>query len=224
MAKPQLIAETLLLAYLDQQRYILKSNLPHWLLIQVPGWKDAQFLSENFKHVLTRWVRYQTPVYFQYGNHPPFLMQLSEQGDLMDIQIDSLKVNRALLDVFGEMLSNPDRSIGLVRLRDERQISVSGGAEGQFLVGMTTNFASQLKRSEYFHPEDLAAFNQAWIQEMQPNSDRWFEYRYRSFDPLAKNPGPDKCDYIFVSKYRLIEGVSGEMFHMGENIDMVEIA
>ena len=226
MARQKLSAESLLLSYLDQERYVLKANLPHWLLIQVPGWTDAQFLAESFQGVLTQWAQNRAPVYFQYGcSHLPYLMQLSDKGDLMDIQIEGLKVNRALLDVFGMMLSNPDRSLSLVNTFSQRQISVSGGAGGRYLLGASKEQAAQWRRTQYWMPEALVDFNRAWRQEMSPGSDLWFEWRYR-IDSLAPVEGRPVAtpDYELVTRYRIIEGVGGSLFHLGENLGMEKIS
>lgn len=216
----RLEAEAIFLSYLDQRGWDLRTNLPHWITISVPRWRNVKWLADTFEGSLKN-LATVTRVYFEYEQKN--LAEVNKEGDLMPIQIDGLRVNRVLLDAFGEMLANPDRSIGLVRLSDEKQICVSGGDDGKYLVGANLDQVTTWKRSEYWHPEDLSNFNREWAQSMSINGD-WFEYRYRSFDPLAENPGPDKCDYTFVSRYRLIEGPNREMFHLGENLDMIEIA
>lgn len=215
---PKLEAEKVLLGLLDQAGWDLRTNLPYWLVISVPAWRNVQWLAETFQEPLLKWASV-TRVYFEYGNKK--LAEFNAEGNLMSIQIDGLKVNRALLDVFGEMLSNPDRSLGIVRLPDERQISVSGGAGGKYLVGASIEEATQWRRADYWHPEDLTRFNQEWAQAMSVGG-QWFEYRYRSFDPRGGRP--DNCDFEFVSRYKLIQGADGTMFHYAENLDMIELA
>ena len=220
----------LLLGLFDQMNWVIRSNLPHWLVLAVPTNHDCAYVGRHFSAILNEWSRTGVEVYFEVDRQ---IFQATNQGEigmatspqaLTPVIGGAIKINRQLLDVFGEMLSHPDRSIGLVRLRDERQLSVSGGAGGKFLVGASLDQVTSWKRDQYWHPEDLAEFNRTWRQDMSVGRDLWFEWRYRSFDPLDPNGGPDNCDYTFITKYRLIEGPDQELFHVAENVDMVEIA
>lgn len=211
-------AEEYLLKLFDQETWVLKIG-PQWSLIQVPTWDDARYLVRHYREVLGGWAM-TLPLFVQYGQQ---VMQINRRGEMSTAQVDGLVVNRALLDVFGMMLSSPERSLGLVRLADERQISVNGGANGKYLIGMTQAEAVRLKREDYWHPADLYEFNQNWRQRMSVSGEQWFEWRYRSFDPMAENPGPNKCDYWFITRYRLIEGPRGGLFHLAENLGMEEI-
>ena len=143
----------------------------------------------------------------------------------MDIQIDGVKVNRALLDVFGMMLSNPDRSLSLVHIPSQQQISVNGGADGQFLLSASIEQTTQWTRDQYWWAEDLERFNRDWVREMSPDSDQWFEYRYKidSMAPIQGRP-VQQPDHELVSQYRLITGPNSTMFHLGENLGMEAIA
>lgn len=226
------ISEDLLVGLFDQKRWSLATNAPWWQVLRVPTWEDCAYLIKYFKPVLAQWASTKMAIYLEYDQGR--ICQINQLGEIMDAQIPEplslaiggpMRANRALLDVFGQMLSSPERSLGLVRLADERQISVSGGVDGKYLVGASVDQANQWKRSDYWHPEDLSEFNRACQQSMSTDSDQWFEYRYRSFDPLAPadQHGPDFCDFEFISRYRLIEGPGGTLYHLGENIDMIEI-
>lgn len=141
----------------------------------------------------------------------------------MNIQIGGeVKVNRALLDVFGEMLSNPDRSLGLVRLRDERQIVLNGGGNGRFLGTATVSEAARLHRADYWHPGDLAEFNRDWQRELSVGGG-WIERSYRSFTLGGESQRLRRFDKLFTTRYKLVQGERGELFHFCENLGIEAI-
>ena len=221
MQSPELGHDEALLRLMDQECWTLKTNLPHCLMLSVPKWADAQWLAEAYGEVLMRWANRAT-VYFEYEN---YLMQLSEQGDLMDVQVDGIAVNRALWDVFGEMLSSPERSLSLVHIPTQRQISVSGGSGGRFLLNARKEQATQWTRDQYWMPDALAEFNRALRREMSPDSDLWFEWKYKidSQAPLEDRTVVS-AEHELVTRYRLVLGPNEEPYHLGENLDMIEIA
>ena len=212
-----LLADQYLAALLNQPGWDLRSNLPHWAVLLVPTWGDVCYLAKHYRSVLSGGA---VPIYFEYGGSDRHICKLTPTGELMNIQIDGLEANRALLDAFGEMLSNPDRSMGLVRIADERQISVSGGAGGRFLIGKTKEQATRQRRADYWHPGDLFDFNRAWRREMSIDGG-WFESSYRCF-PAGSSA--HHCDNRFTTRYRLIEGPNGAIFHLCENLDVEAIA
>ena len=197
-------------------------NLPHWVCLSVPAWKDAHYITEHFRASLAGCAAGGLPVYVEYGDKTRHVCQVTSIGNVMNIQIDGLEVNRALLNVMGEMLTHDDRSMGLVRIADERQITVSSTA--QYLIGKTREEATKQHRSDYWHPEDLHRFNREWRQAMSIGGD-WFESSYRCFDPKASAEvrGPNFCNNIFTTRYKLIEGPRKAMFHLCENLDVVAI-
>ena len=232
MANP-LVSESLLWGMFDQKRWVVTAHEPWWRVLKVPTWEDCCYLIHHFRLELSRLAADTTTLYIEYGDRE--ICQVSTDGELMAQaqtpnslvpMIGELPFNRELLDVFGMMLSSPESSYGLVRLSDERQISVSGGDGGKFLVGASVAQATQWHRADYWHPEDLTNFNREWVAQMSAGSNRWFEYRYRSFDPMAPSyrRGPQFCDYEFVTQYRLIEGPQGNLYHVAKNLDMIEIA
>lgn len=212
-----------LAAMLKQEGWQLSIG-PAWAKLSVPTYADVRYVAKHYKSVILGSAESGLPIYFEYGEKL-YLCQLSSTGELMNIQIDGLVANRALLNAFGEILSNPDRSMGLVRISDERQISVSGGSGGRFLINKSAEQATKQYRADYWHPEDLLSFNQRWRQEMSIGGD-WFEASYRCFDTFAEDErlrSPNFCNNRFVTRYRLIEGPRGEMFHLCENLDVVAI-
>lgn len=223
-----------LLALCDQVNWTLRSNMPWWVVIEVPAYKDVRYLVKAFGRLLSSWARTGMGVFVRYESE--ITCQIDNEGNLMsnlttpEVLIPhiggSISLNNDLLTVLGEMLASPERSIGLVRLSDERQLSVSGGANGKYLVGASVEQATQWHRADYWHPEDLYEFNREWQRMMTPGSTQWFEYKYRSFDPLAPSyaRGPQFCDFEFVTRYRLVQGPKNELYHVAENMDMIEIA
>jgi hypothetical protein len=141
----------------------------------------------------------------------------------MDISIGGeITVNRALLDAFGEMLNCPHRSLGLVRLSDERQISVSGGADGAFLGSVSREDAQRLYRADYWEPSDLYEFTRAWQQQSSVGGN-WFEWSYRSFELGSANSGPTGYNRRFTTRYKLVQGPNS-LFHFCENLGVEPIA
>ena len=198
---------------------------PYWIRIAAPSKSAAYKFATKYSDTLSRWAQ-RWDVFITYENQS-IRIGSTTMSELLSLPVGGqMKVNSALLDIFGRMLSSPERSLGLVRLQDERQISVSGGADGKYLAGASVDQVTQWKRRDYWHPEDLENFNRDWQQSMSADSDQWFEYSYRSFDPLAPvyRRGPEFCDFEFVSRYRLIEGPGRTLYHLAENMDMVEIA
>ena len=178
------LSESLLHGLFDQPGWKIGSQLPYWITFQVPSYKDAVYIAKYLAAPIVANGDNGLNVFIQYSyNRKQIICQINQDGEFMSqAQLNipgvtiggPIDVNRELLDVFGEMLSAPERSIGLVRLADERQISVSGGANGKYLVGASVDQATSWKRADYWHPEDLDEFNRAWQQAMEPNSNRWF--------------------------------------------------
>ena len=227
-AKRLELEQRLLWSLINQETWVIRSNLPHWLVLEVRQESDCKYIAQHFSSVLSHWRSIDIEVYFEVDRQ---IYQANKSGEFTMPESPPsfapliggpININRSLLDAFGMML-DPERSIGLVRLSDERQISVSGGANGIFLAGASLDVVTTWRRENYWHPEDLFNFNKFWHQEMSIGSDRWLEWRYKSFDPLSHNPEPAKCDYTFITKYRLIQGPDGELFHLAENLGMEEI-
>jgi hypothetical protein len=220
-----LFQDQLLAALFNQDRWDIKLNMPHWVLLAVPRWADCCYVVNHYRSSLARCVASGMPLYFEYGEGTRHVCQITSTGEIMDISIGGeITINRALLDVFGEMLSHSDRSLGLVRLSDERQVTVSGGGGGAFLGTVSREDAQRLHRSDYWHPEDLYEFNRAWQREVSINGD-WFEYSYRSFI-LGRDRGVDSAnryDQRFTTRYKLVAGPRGEHFHFCENLAMEAI-
>ncbi|MGI8935409.1 MAG: hypothetical protein ACR2FS_15180 [Phormidesmis sp.] len=216
-----LLTDQYLAALVSQPGWDLRANLPHWAVLVVPTWADCCYVAKHYCSALSGITM---PIYIEYGGRDRHVCQVTQEGEIMSIQIDGLEANRALLDAFHEILGNPDRSMGLVRIADERQITVSGGAGGRFLINKTRQEATRQHRADYWHPEDLLLFNRDWRQTMSIGGD-WYEASYRCFDPKApiEVRGPEFCDNQFITRYRLIEGPNNAMFHLCENLDVVAL-
>lgn len=121
------------------------------------------------------------------------------------------------------MLSDPTTSYSLVRLSDQAQIACNGGSSGRFLAGADLEDVVTWTRDQYWHPGDLETFNRDWMRDMEPNSERWMEYRYRAINPDSDTDRL-RPTMNLVSRYRLIDDGFGQLFHLGQNLDINEIA
>lgn len=213
-----LLADQYLAALFTQPGWQLRSNLPCWACLVVPNWEDVCYLAEHYCASLARSFNQRVPIYIEYGGSDRHTCQITSTGKIMNITIGEIEVNRALLDCFGEMLSCPERSLGLVRLNDEKQVTVSGGAGGSFLGSFKKEDAQKLYRSDYWHPQDLREFNRDWQRSLSVDGE-WMEYTYRSFDLAGDR---STFNRRFTTRYKLVQAPQG-LFHYCENLG-VEMA
>ncbi|MEO1146309.1 MAG: hypothetical protein AAFY26_12030 [Cyanobacteria bacterium J06638_22] len=127
-----------------------------------------------------------------------------------------------LLRVVETMLGDSSISYSLVRLSDQAQIAVNGGNDGRFLSGAALEETVTWRREDYWRPNDLAEFNRAFRQEQTPNSDRWFEYRYRARNP-SLSLDLQQYDMELVTRYKLIDDGFGQLYHLGQNIELTQV-
>lgn len=120
------------------------------------------------------------------------------------------------------MLSDPTVSYSLVRLADQAQIACNGGSSRQFLAGADLENVVTWTRDQYWHPDDLENFNRDWVRELEPNSQRWMEYRYRAINPENDSDRLSPTMRL-VSRYRLIDDGFGQLFHLGQNLELETI-
>ncbi|MEM9008094.1 MAG: hypothetical protein AAGE59_31875, partial [Cyanobacteria bacterium P01_F01_bin.86] len=59
--------------------------------------------------------------------------------------------------------------------------------------------------------------NRDWMRELEPNSDKWLEYRYRAINPENDRDLSNPTMQL-VSRYHLIDDGFGQLFHLGQNI------
>lgn len=216
-----LLTDQYLAELLNQPGWGLRTNFPHWALIVVPTWIDCRYVAQHYRSAL---IGQDIPVYFEYGGKSCHVCKITKEGDLMPISISgTVELNRPLLDCLGEMLAQPERSLGLVQLRTERQVSVSGGAGGDFLGTYSRADAQKLYRADYWEPSDLAEFNRDWQQEASVGGE-WFEYSYRSFTLGSAAQAERRFDQRFTTRYKLVEGPDGELFQYCENLGVEAIA
>ena len=107
-----------------------------------------------------------------------------------------------------EMTDSDDRW-GIVRLSDERQVIMSSGMSGVLLAGVFIDETTQWKRPEFWHPEDLADFNNDWRRQLDVEGAAEIERRYRIHKPRSNDPWE-----FYTSRYRLIQA-DGDLFHLG---------
>lgn len=90
---------------------------------------------------------------------------------------------------------------GIVRLSDERQVIMSSGMAGVLLSGVGIEETTNWRRPEFWHLEDLAAFNRDWRRQLDLEGDQVIEYRYRIHKPSSNDPWE-----TYRSSYRLLSG------------------
>lgn len=145
-------------------------------------------------------------------------------SNLIEVECPAIVVTLPLLRTFDEILSS-NASMGLVRIADEQQLAVNGGANGEFLAGASKGFFNQFKRSDYWKPSDLENFSKDWRQRLQSGSKNWTEFTYRvrypePGKPLGAGLPPDR---LMTSAFRLVDDGNGNFYHLCKNVAWQEI-
>lgn len=124
-----------------------------------------------------------------------------------------------LLRVANELMQNPRRA-GVVRLSDELQIIMSDACS-VLNPGHTMNEATQWVRSQFWHPDDLAALRRA----TREHGSKRFEFRWRSFDPdLGMHDRTEGNWLEFATSYELIVDELGSAYQIANNLEYRIIA
>ncbi|PHJ69172.1 hypothetical protein VF14_03290 [Nostoc linckia z18] len=134
------------------------------------------------------------------------------------LQITEMKLSLPILRIFEEFCEYPERRSGLVRVSDERQVAMSESSAG-LVVNATLKQAVQRKRDEYWHPDDLGAFNREWQQNLSVDdnsSTLEFSYRGVSADGTSWRR--------FTNRYRLVKDSYGILYHVSSNVGVEEIS
>jgi hypothetical protein len=134
------------------------------------------------------------------------------------------KLTLPLLRIADDILSHPEKSRGLVRLEDQAQIVVSGGGDGQYLMGAAPNHYNQLKRPDYWSAESLADFERDWRRRLTVGGD------WETFEYMIRYPSPGKDlspglppDTKMITDFRLVDDGFGNLFHYCQNRDLISI-
>lgn len=142
------------------------------------------------------------------------------------IEIYALSLSPCLYREIGWFLNNPEQAGGIVRMADDQQVAMSyanAQKNTDFTDGAGVKKAVQWKREDFWHPGDLAEFDRAWRQHLEPNnSDSWIEYKWRSFDPDLGLQAEDGW-IEFANRYKLIVDKFGNSYHVSWNLGMADI-
>lgn len=142
------------------------------------------------------------------------------------IEVYCLSLSKILYPELGWFLEHPEQAGGLVRVSDNQQVAMSyanARKESDFTAGAGVKKAVKWKRSDYWHPQDLADFEREWRQKLEANNpDSWFEFKWRSFDPDLGIDSPDGW-IEFANSYKLLVDERGNTYHVSQNLGMRDI-
>lgn len=198
--------------------------------IHAPTQEDVNEFVDNLCEQLDELATFNTVVISNSETQQPYILRQAPtmtssttSPESVILQLGQrIAITRELLPIINLMAGDTNVSYALVRLRDQAQIAVNGGDGGRFLAGSALQDTVTWRRDQYWHPGDLSEFQQWSRQELQPNSDRWSEYRYRASNPETAT------DLLLptmqlTTRYRLIDdGI--EQYHLALNVDISEIA
>lgn len=143
------------------------------------------------------------------------------------IEVYCLSLSPVLYPELGWLLEHPEQAGGIVRSEDNQQVAMSyanARKESDFTAGAGVKKAVKWKRSDYWHPQDLADFEREWRQKLEPNNpDNWMEFKWRSFDPDLGVSSPDGW-IEFSNCYKLLIDEHGNTYHVSKNLGMRDIS
>ena len=218
-------------------RLIISVSQPGWTLhppsklgyvrIDAPDKIRCHWLIKNHGDALDRLTtKFSVAVGYQHSPAViwiPQKMNNSTEDQSPILQLGQrVRLTIPLLRVVETMLGDSSISYSLVRLSDQAQIAVNGGNGGRFLSGAALEETVTWRREDYWRSNDLAEFNRAFRQEQTPNSDRWFEYRYRARNP-SLSLDLQQYDMELVTRYKLIDDGFGQLYHLGQNIELIQV-
>ena len=110
------------------------------------------------------------------------------------------------------------RSAGIIRLSDERQILIHDAAS------CTLNFtslqdATNLRRSQYWYPQNLIDFRRRCEQELSADGYSTIEHKYLTFEPTKGMNDNTPGNWMEItSRYQLHE-IAGQYYQVYETLD-----
>lgn len=142
------------------------------------------------------------------------------------IEVYSLSLSSVLYREIGWFLEHPVQAGGIVRVTDNQQVAMSHAnaqKDSDFTAGAGVKKAVKWKRSDFWHPGDLADFEREWRQKLEPNNpDSWVEVSWRSFDPDLGMFSSDGW-IEFSNRYKLLVDEQGKTYHVSWNLGMKDI-
>lgn len=143
------------------------------------------------------------------------------------VEVYYLSLSRVLYPELGWFLEHPEQAGGIVRVKDNQQVAMSyanARKESDFTAGAGVKKAVKWKRPDFWHPQDLADFDQEWAQKLEPNNpNSWMEFSWRSFDPDLGIESPEGW-IEFTNRYKLLVDEQGNVYHTSFNLGMREIS
>lgn len=134
----------------------------------------------------------------------------------------NVAVSPILLTIANDLIENP-RKAGVVRLSDELQVIMSDGCK-ILNPGHTVQEATNWRRSQFWHPQDLIDFRRECRQQLTPDGVTTLEFRWRSFDPDLGIDCSEPGNWLeFATRYRLFDGGDGDFYQICDNLGMREI-
>lgn len=201
---------------------------PRRFIFHAPDRRAADEMLNNAREIsqsLERWgmhdalifwpdckKRYRIPASIQsFGNYRSNkIMTEIERIIVPGVRIDSLRLSRSLLDVFGYFLENPELKGALVRRADNRQIAMSEASQG--ICSIPLEEAVKRRREDYWHLPDLDQFMRESRRQLEPdNPDSTLEFSWRS-------NGYGSNWRQFTNRYRLIRDGFGNLYEVSENL------
>lgn len=174
---------------------------------------------------------YRIPATMAYSANSPQVIMNNETPLVLDpgnplIEVYCLALSPALYREMGWFLENPSQAGGIVRADDNQQVAMSyanAKKDSDFTAGAGVKKAVKWKRSDYWHPQDLADFEREWRQKLEPNNpDSWMEFKWRSFDPDLGISSPNGW-IEFANYYKLLVDDHGNTYHVSQNLGMRDI-
>lgn len=222
--------QTNLLKYLDNCDYGLK---PQGAWVRFPSKEYAELVTQIFFNDLTATAQKLGGVVdISWGSNCKNTFQVygwmnESQEEAMttptnNLWFAQLAVSPGLLRLAADLMDNP-RKAGIVRISDERQVIMHD--ETKILCpDHSLSEATNWKRSQFWHPQDLVDFRQHCLQELTPGGEKNIEFTWRSFDPDIGMKDSRPGNWLeFTTKYQLFDGGDGEFYQVCENVDMREI-
>lgn len=208
---------------------------PSAIIIDTPSKGEAKKLKAN-THLLASWAENfrRVATFVRYpGCRKPYRIPVCMTGDTPMtlvlnpnnklIEIHALTIAPSIWREMGWLLEHPEQAGGIVRVTDNQQVVMShtnAKKDADYTAGAGVKKAVTWKRSDFWHPSDLADFERDWRQGLEPNNpDSWLEFTWRSFDPELGISSPDGW-LEFTNRYKLLIDEHGIAYHVSHNLGL----
>ena len=133
------------------------------------------------------------------------------------LYIGNVKLTSAFLPIFDLILNNPEKNIGVSRIRDNAQIICS--AEHSRKMNIDGNVATSIRTHEYWLSSHIQELQRKYTQE----GGSFFEHTFECSNYKIKY---DKtAEWVrMTTKYFLFDDGLGEIYRVGETLDVEDIA